>query len=79
MKKGFDLKKFQQIAKNGRKSKVFQSTLKDLQAYNNRLMDFAVDSGLSNLSGYFSKKGGLGYDGMFLSNSKLKTPSLVKK
>ena len=45
---GFDLKKFQQMVKNGRKSKVFQSTLKDLQAYNNRLMDFAVDSGLIN-------------------------------
>ena len=36
------------MVKNGRKSKVFQSTLKDLQAYNNRLMDFAVDSGLIN-------------------------------
>ena len=46
--KGFDLKKFQQVVKNGKKSKVFQSTLKDLQAYNNRLMDFAVDSGLIN-------------------------------
>jgi hypothetical protein len=44
----FDLKKFQQVVKNGRNSKVFQSTLKDLQAYNSRLMDFAVDSGLIN-------------------------------
>lgn len=44
--KNFDIKKLKQIVKNGDSNKAFQGALKDLQSYNNRLMQFAVDSGL---------------------------------
>jgi len=44
--KSFDIKKLKQIVKNGDSNKAFQGALKDLQSYNNRLMQFAVDSGL---------------------------------
>ena len=44
--KNFDLKKLKQIVKNGDSNAAFQGALKDLQAYNSRLMDFAVDSGI---------------------------------
>jgi len=42
----FDLNKLNVIAKQGDNSVAFQGALKDLQAYNKRLMDFAVDSGV---------------------------------
>lgn len=44
--KNFDIKKLKQIVKNGDSNKAFQGALKDLQSYNSRLMDFAVDSGV---------------------------------
>jgi hypothetical protein len=42
----FDIKKINQYIKNGNNNPAFKAALKDLQSYNRRLMDFAVDSGL---------------------------------
>jgi len=44
--KNWDQKKINQIIKNGDANPAFVKTLKNLQSYNKRLMDFAVDSGL---------------------------------